>query len=60
VPRTAPDIPERADALSMAVRLLAFAAGVAVEAGGDRVMIAAMDESMRWIRAVFTRTFKTS
>jgi hypothetical protein len=34
------------------VTLPTFAAGVAVEAGGDRVIIAAMDESMRWIRAV--------
>jgi hypothetical protein len=36
----------------MAARLPTFAAGFAVEAGGDRVIIAAMAESMRWVRTV--------
>jgi len=52
VPGTAPDVPEGAGALPMAARLPTFAAGVAVEAAGERVIIAAMAESMRWVRAV--------
>jgi hypothetical protein len=64
VPGTPPDVPECAGALPMAARLPTFAAGVAVEAGGDHLLAPHGDfapvDYPYGSAVVFTRTFRTS